>query len=452
MKIWLRIFILATAVALVSIALTGVLAVRAGYQAQIDAEVRGLLHMADAVAGFATNAIRTADYLSASPPTAIEYIQQMSGLVAGGITLEIYPVDSHVPVYAAGLNTLPPLDAEAPELEAAAHGRTTWILRRMEGDLILTVALPETITGEIFIFRASTRLVSLDVYSASQALMLGFSGLAAAILLSGASLVGSRAIARSLEALSLRAAAIAAGDYSGRVDVRGRNEVARLGSELNRMADAVAGSIRRLEQEKASRQAFIDDLTHELRTPVTSIVGFADHLRRHAWDEALFTEGLTRIHDEGLRILATSEGLKRLLLTRTRSRAPIEEEVADVLQRAAADARRRHGSHAFAVEAVPGIRLAMDRDLMLAALGNLLDNAARAAPPGSTIDLAWEQDVAVRRIVVRDPGGAAAPGEPGLGLGKAICREIADYHGARLEYEPRPGGGTVASIVFANLP
>jgi signal transduction histidine kinase len=181
---------------------------------------------------------------------------------------------------------------------------------------------------------------------------------------------------------------------------------------------------------------------------VTAIVGFADHLRRHAWDEALFTEGLARVHEEGMRILAVTEGLKRLLLSRTGGNVRTEMDVSEVLSQAAADARLRHAGHRFAVPASAGARLSMDRDLMLAALANLLDNAVHASPPGSTINLTWEPDAAGRRIVVRDPGGAHGPAAPGLGLGKAICREIADYHGARLEYANLPMGGTAASIVF----
>lgn len=365
------------------------------------------------------------------------------------MALEIFdPADPALPVlYSTGHAVPAPAVEASPELAEAAAGRARYILRGTGADLQLYVAVMERIAGTPFIFRLSTSPSSLAIYSASQAFLLGLSGLAAVGLIGAAAYFPSRAITRGLEALTVRAAAIAAGDYAVRAGDGGRDEVARLGGEINRMAVAIAASIGRLERDKESRQAFIDDLTHELRTPVTAIVGFADHLRRHAWDEALFTEGLTRIHDEGLRLLAVVEGLKRLLLSRTGADARVETDVAALLAQAAGGAQQRNPDHRFAVRAAAGSHLCLDRDLMLAALANLLDNAAHASPAGSTIELAWEDDASGRRIVVRDPGGGGSAA-PGLGLGKAICREIADYHGARLAYTGEPGGGTAASIVF----
>jgi signal transduction histidine kinase len=448
MRIWLRIFILAASVALVSTGVTGILAARAGYRAQLDAEVRALLRMADDLAGQLTNEVRTAAYLSRPAPTALIYLQQLTDQLPGEVALEIYNPDLQ-PLLSTGHAVPPPAVAVSSELAAVAGGRPpTWLLRWSGEHPLVYLAVRESIAGEPFIFRVSSSLPSLTVYSASQGMLLGLAALGAVVLLGFAAYVGSRAITRGLEALTVRATAIASGDYSARAVAGGRDEVAQLGSEINRMATAVAASIHRLEHEKESRQSFIDELTHEVRTPVTAIVGFADHLRRHAWDERLFTEGLTRIHDEGIRILAVVEGLKRLLLSRTGADARTDVEVGGILSQAAADARQRHAGHRFAVTVEGGTRLSLDRDLMLAALANLLDNAAHASPPGSTIALAWERDAAGARIVVRDPGGASGSAAKGLGLGKAICREIAEYHGARLEYASRAGGGTAASIVF----
>ncbi len=443
MRIWLRIFLLAATVALAAIALTGILVARAGYRAQLDAEVRGLLRVTDAAAALVTNSYRTSAYLSAQPASVTDFIRQLREPIAEGAAVEIYTSDLELAL-SEGHVEPPPAAGDSPELAAARAGRSTWTLRRPHGDLLLYLALPETVAGDTFLFRASAPLASLDAYGSSQLILLALSALGALVLLCGAALAGSRSISRGLERLSVQATDLAGGNLAARVAVRGSDEVAGLARELNRMADAVETSIR-------SRQAFIDDLTHELRTPVASIVGFADHLRRRAWDEAVFTEGLTRIYDEGMRVLALSEGLKRLLLARTSARALAEGDVAEVLEQAASDARLRRAGHRFVVHAPAGVRLSMDRDLLLAALANLLDNAARASPPGATVSIEWVQDAASRRIVVRDPGGVEGPLEPGLGLGKSICREIADYHGARLQYAPAEGGGTAASIVFPNL-
>jgi signal transduction histidine kinase len=243
---------------------------------------------------------------------------------------------------------------------------------------------------------------------------------------------------------------MAGGDYRGRVSEKGAVEVAAVARGFNRMAANVESAVARLRAEKEDRQAFIDDLTHELRTPITSIVGFADHLRRCGYDERVFAEGLARIHAEGLRVLSVSEGLTRLLLARTGARELVNESPDGLLQQAASDARARRPDWVFSVDATPGAgTLAVDRTLMLTALANLVDNATRACVPGSTVVLGCAHAADGLHLYVRDPGGAT-PGT-GLGLGKSICSDIADYHGARLEYEQEASGGTTASIVFPNL-
>jgi signal transduction histidine kinase len=445
-RVWLRIFILAAAGSALASALTGLLAARSGYRAQVDAEVRGLWRAADTAVAVLTNSFLASD--SFSP---LDYVSgQIPDPAGPGTGVEIF--STHLqPLYSMGLTDITPPGADdSPELDSAAAGRPSWVLRRSGAAAILSLAVPEQIVTETIVVRISTRLTAVDNYRASQAMLLGLCAMASASLLGGAALLGSRVIARGLEELAARAAAIGAGDYGGRVHVRGDDEVSRVGREFNRMAVAVAESMEALRREKADRQAFIDDLTHELHTPVTAIVGYADHLRRHAWNEVLFLQGLSRIHDQGLRILRISEGLRRLLLSRTNPPLFVEEDVVEILTFACEEARLRNSGCTFVVNAAAGARLSMDRELMLAAVGNLLDNAAHASAPGGTVTLAWVVDERGRRIVVRDRGGCRGPVAPGLGLGKAICREIADYHGASLEYEPTAGGGMVASLCFPN--
>jgi len=458
-KIWVRIFLLAASVTLVSILVTGVFSIRGGYRSLLDSEVRSLLRVTEAAASVVANQARTARYAAGpggsgeqAPASTLESVKQIQGpLLGGGTELEIYSVDLE-PVYSEGHAEGPPGAADSPELAAAAKGRSTYILRRPAGGLRLYLAASETVVDQTFVFRASTPLDVLDEFLRSQDLFLGIICAIAAIILCGAAFVGSRAITSELEALTLQAAAIGRGDYGGRAAARGAGEVAALASALNRMADGVEAAVNRLRAEKADRQSFIDDLTHELRTPVSSIVGFADHLRRRPYDEAVFSESLTRIHDEGLRILAVSEGLKRLLLSRTQPKVLQEERVVGILDRAAVDARARNADHQVQIESPADAgTLGVDRDLILTALGNLLDNAMRACPPGTVITIGFGRDGAARWLFVSDPGGGGARGEAGFGLGISICREIADYHGARLEYETANGGGTIARIVFPNL-
>ena len=414
-----------------------------------------MIRAADAAAALATNQLRTAQYLAGSNAgaevlSASEFIRQSRGPFAPtGTGIEIYTPDLQ-PLFSEGHQELPPAAADSAELAAATGGRPSWILRRPGSVLVLYVAAPERILDEPFVVRASIRLDSLDSYGRSQLLLLAASALMLTVLLVGAAFLGSRAIAGRLEVLATQAAAMAGGDYRTRAAPGGAAEIASLARGFNWMAESVESAVTRLRAEKEDRQAFIDDLTHELRTPITSIVGFADHLRRRPYDQVVFSEGLARIHAEGMRILSVSEGLKRLLISRTDGKALARENAGELLGLAADEARTRHPGTSFALE-LPDEPLAVnvDRTLILTALANLVDNAVRACPPGATVVLGAARTEATTRLFVRDPGGAT-PGT-GLGLGKAICREIADYHGATLSYAHAPGGGTIAAVDFPNL-
>jgi signal transduction histidine kinase len=455
MKIWVRIFLLSTSIAVVSVLATGTLAIREGYRTQLAGEVRGLMRLADAAAALATNQLRTAQYLAGSsgsgpPATAADFIRQSRDPVApAGTGIEIFTTDL-APLFSEGHAELPPAPADSPELTAAAAGKASWVLRRPSSTLEMFLAAPENILDESFVIRANVRLDELDSYGRSQLLLLSAVALATVLLLTAAAFAGSRAIGGGLEVLSVQAAAMAGGDYRGRASEHGTAEIAAVARGFNRMAENVESAMARLRAEKEDRQAFIDDLTHELRTPITSIVGFADHLRRRSWDEAVFAEGLGRIHAEGLRILSVSEGLKRLLLSRTGAKELVKMNAAELLQQATSDARARRPDWSFTVEASDDSEsVTVDRTLILTALANLVDNATRACASGSAVVLGCARAADGLRLFVRDPGGVT-PGQ-GLGLGKSICREIADYHGARLEYESGPDGGTTAAIIFPNV-
>ena len=320
MRIWIRIFLLSTSIAVVSVLATGTLAIREGYRTQIAGEVRGLMRLADAAAALATNELRTAQYLSGKAGSAavrpVEFLRATTDRIAPlGTGIEIFTADLKDLPYSDGHGAPAPAAQESPELAAAAEGSASWILRRQSGTLVMYLAAPETILDDSFVVRASAAMDALDSYGRSQLLLLSAAALATVLLLTAAAFVGSRAIAGGLEVLAAQAGAMAGGDYHGRVSERGTREVAAVARGFNRMAENVEAAMTRLRDEKEDRQAFIDDLTHELRTPITSIVGFADHLRRRPYDEALFAESLGRIHAEGLRILSVSEGLKRLLLS-----------------------------------------------------------------------------------------------------------------------------------------
>lgn len=382
--------------------------------------------------------------------------------------LEMEIVDgSGALLYVAGSRFLDPGDGKRPERAAAAAGKPSFLLRRIGAEPVLFLSTAATIGGEDVILSVCSVLDSLESFQRSQSEVLVTASACLVALLAGASLLGSRAIARRIQDLAAGVEGLGEGEWTRRVAVQGRDEVGRLAAGFNGMADRIQAAVGQLSAEKEDRQRFIESLTHELKTPLTSIVGFAGHLRGAAYEPAVFEKALSRIHGEGLRMLELSEGLKRLLLGRAEGVEKRPVAVQGLLDEVTAEANARLAGSPVRIEpSTMDGRVDGDRVLLKTALLNLVDNAAAASPAGSPVEIGFVEEEEGRAFRVRDRGRGMPPdlmarvGEPflragkrsgGMGLGLAICRQIAESHGARLLLDCPPEGGTVARILFPNL-
>jgi signal transduction histidine kinase len=478
MKLRTRIFALSTAVALVAIGGISVASLASGRKSIIDAELASLERecgrsaaaldgswraMSDLREAFPEDALADSDTAS-SLGSFLRYMSER--LFRAGAELELRDPQGKV-LFASGELIKAGSGGPRPEAEAAARSGPTYLLRRIGDRLVLFYSAPIAIGGTDAIATLASGMEALALFEKGQLALLGLVCALASILLLGASYVSSRAIAGRLEELAHRASSLADGDYGARAPSGGDEEAASLARSFNSMADAIREKVARLEAEKADRQAFIDDLTHELRTPVTSIVGFAQLLGARSWDEGLFADGLGRIEAEGKRILALTESLKRLLVSKTASRDFESVEAAAFLESLAAEARP--GAEAAGIElsvaADEGGALC-DPELVSIALRNFIDNSTRASSVGAKIILGFDSMPAGKRFYVRDFGRGmsdeelAHAGEPfyrsgrkdgGFGLGLAICKEIAESQGAVLGFERPKEGGLLAFIAFSNL-
>jgi two-component system OmpR family sensor kinase len=279
---------------------------------------------------------------------------------------------------------------------------------------------------------------------------------------------------RPLERMAQKSRAIAAGDLSQRVEPDNpRTEVGQLGNALNTMlAEIERAFAERVVAEERLRQ-FVADASHELRTPVTSIRGFAELFRRGAGERpADLANVMRRIEQEGERMGELVEEL--LLLARLDQGLPLEREPVDVtaLVEAAVDAARA---------ADPERPIDVEYESPLVVLGaesrlrqvadNLITNA-RVHTPAATpvhVRLASEDDQVVLEVSDEGPGVPAeeadriferfhridrsrARSQGGVGLGLAIVRSVVEAHGGAVDYRPRPGGGSVFRVILPLAP
>jgi len=254
-------------------------------------------------------------------------------------------------------------------------------------------------------------------------------------------LLVSRSITGPLTQLGRAAEDIAAGNYSRRVGIRGEDEVGQLGAAFDRMAEAVERS-RRIQRE------FLASVSHELKTPLTSLIGFSQALT----DGSLKTESeRTRaaqiVHEESERVLHMAQELRDLArveagtismnITAVDLAGQVNDEVEFVKPRA--DARRLAVTTDLPPDLPP---VAADPERLHQVLDNLFDNAVKYAPASSEVRVAAARHAYQVSLVIENALGDAKPDPErmfdrfyradasrsaaagGVGLGLAISREL----------------------------
>ena len=266
-----------------------------------------------------------------------------------------------------------------------------------------------------------------------------------------------------LAVLKTAAGRIAAGGYGERATVLSKDEVGALANDFNRMAEAVENHIGELIETAERQRLFIGGVTHEFKTPLTTVILNADTLQNAYMDEEERQTALSYIERQCKWLERMTQKLLKLITLKQDielkpSSVPqlferVEESMAETLRQR--DTRL--------ISECKLNTLSMDADLMQSVLINLVDNASKASAPGQAVTMRAYDDV----LEVSDNGigipesELARITEPfyvvdksrskklgGSGLGLALVKEIVNAHGAALEIESSVGVGTTIRVRF----
>lgn len=275
----------------------------------------------------------------------------------------------------------------------------------------------------------------------------------------------TRRILKPLRELQKAAMDISEGMLGRRADVHTRDEIGIMARAFNRMAERIESQVTELSRVSEQRRQMLGSLTHEMKTPMTSIIGYSDTLLHVNVKKEQQTRALWHIKEECSRLERLSSKLMKLIGLYENDSISMEEVSMEELFEQAARMEKYHLEQmgiTLEVTCSMGKRR-VDRDLFESLLINLIDNGAKASKEGDKIFLEGEGN----RITVRDRG-CGIPEEEisrvteafymvdkarsrkagGCGLGLALCVMIAQLHGARLEIESRVGEGTAVSVIF----
>lgn len=269
---------------------------------------------------------------------------------------------------------------------------------------------------------------------------------------------------KPIKQLSDASVRIANGNFSERIHVRTKDEIGQLAYEFNRMSETVQEKILALKQSGQQKDRFIASFAHELKTPLTSIIGYADMIYQQPLDREMTNTAAGYILSEGMRLESMSRKLmdlymldKQEFVLETMGGKDVLWDIMETLRPVSADKQVE-----ITVTAEDGY-IRIEYDLFKTLMLNLIDNAIKAG--ARHISLRGERNGQKYIFAVIDDGCGMAQdqlshiteefymidksrsrSQHGAGLGLAISVRIAKIHNAELEFESEPGRGTKANI------
>ena len=274
----------------------------------------------------------------------------------------------------------------------------------------------------------------------------------------------SRSISRPLGEITRASEDMARGNFNQRIDVRGRDEVARLATAFNAMALEVNHS-------QATLRQFLADASHELRTPLTSIQGFSQAMAEGAVDNpADMSESAHIINEEAQRMRALVDDLLYLSqieagqVTLQPEPLKLDNMLHTCVERFQRRAQEKDLQIKTNVPALPDIQGDVRR--LERVFSNLLDNAIRHTPREGSITIGAQVSNASVRVLVHNTGSWIPPehlphvcerfyqvdkstdDEGHSGLGLAIASEVVHAHGGSISAQSSSQHGTEFTVTL----
>jgi len=275
-------------------------------------------------------------------------------------------------------------------------------------------------------------------------------------------------IFRPLSIVATASKKIADGRFGERIPIKGKNELANVAIHFNKM-------VAHLEEEALSKQQFADNFAHEIRTPLTSIYGYAQYMQKARLSEEEIIESAGYILAEAGHMSNVANSLLELATLRNyapaKSAIIISKLFADINQ--TLESPLRENGAELICHSGDDILIYGQQDLIRSLLLNLCTNGIKACAQGKgKIHLEAVAHSNFVTISVTDNGCGIpaeslakiyepfyrvdksrsreldAAGKSGAGLGLTLCKQIAEAHNAEISVQSSPGLGTIVKIKF----
>jgi len=262
---------------------------------------------------------------------------------------------------------------------------------------------------------------------------------------------------------------IAGGNYGIRLPVQGHTELAELSADVNEMAEKIQKNMQQLQETAENRKTFIGNMAHEMKTPLTSILGFADILsikpdlpedERREYSEIIVKEAtrLRNLSGKLMELVQIQNGMIEFRLINLKDL--LEESIS------AQEVMMKEKS-IFITAKLDNALVYGDYDLLQSLIFNILDNSRKASDQGGEIRIILETEGNEVILAIRDFGRGMDQKETkrvkepfymvdksrsrkagGAGLGLALCAEIMELHHGVFHIKSEPGKGCLVTLKF----
>ena len=308
-------------------------------------------------------------------------------------------------------------------------------------------------------------------YSHSRDLLIG-AGAGSLLLALALGLLLSDSLLVPLRKTQRRLATIAAGDFSGQLDVPNRDEIGALAADANRMSNELQRLYQELESASRHKSDFLATMSHELRTPLNAIIGFSEVLHEQMFGE-LNERQLADVEDvleAGNHLLSLINDVLDLAKIEAGGMELELSEVAipEVLRSAVSlhSERASRGGVELSLTTEPEeIAISADGRRVRQIVFNLVSNAVKFTPAEGRVDVSARLDDGQVEIAVADTGPGIAAEEletifeefkqatdgkraEGTGLGLPLSQKLVELHGGRLWVESEVGRGSTFRLTL----
>ena len=279
-------------------------------------------------------------------------------------------------------------------------------------------------------------------------------------------LLFSSLLVRSVNKVSKAAKRIAEGRYEERIEVPGKDEIGELAVNFNHMAENIEEKMLELSNQARQKEDFAANFAHELKTPLTSVIGYADMLYQKNLPRDQVKSAAEYILNEGMRLEALSLKLMDLFVMDKQDFSLEEMSVREIfadLKQGIEPICQKFGVR-FHMEVADG-RIEVDYDLFKTMILNLVDNSVKA--DCKDIWITGRTEGEIYRICLEDNGKgipleelgriteafymvdkSRARKQHGAGLGLALVSKVIDIHGARMKIDSDGKTGTRINLCF----